>query len=335
MKTTLLSVLVAVTVSATANAQSTLTGANMNPVHGDVFYSHSVDTNVSKGASGAGVTWNFTTLTENAIDTAYYVACDSTPYCDSFAGSNIAETNSSGDYSYISTSATSYSFLGFYTGGMAFPNIDPHDLLHYPLSYGQNFADPSLQSFAPGFYHKQLDSSYYDAWGTLNLPGGVSYTNVARLHIVSYTTDSAVGYLEHSRTESYMWLKTGLHYPVFYIAYDTMGSASGAPYVSQVFYTLSKNPLSVKNVNEAHTKVYVFPNPATETVHIRFNLAEATAANVSITDVTGRRVATIESKLNNGTNDITCNTSELSAGLYIVTLQTATGSVSQQLTIAK
>ncbi len=335
MKTTLLSIILAATAVTTANAQSTLTGANMNPVHGDVFYSHSVDTNVSKGASGAGVTWNFTSLTENGIDTSYYVACDSTPYCDSFTGSNLAQTNMSGDYTYLSTTAAHYSSLGFYSGGMAFRNLDAHDVLQYPLAYGQNFSDPSLETYAPGFYHKQLDSTYYDAWGTLNLPGGVSYTNVARLHIVSYTTDSTVGYLNHGKSESYIWFKTGFHYPVFYIGYDTMGSASGVPYVSQVFYSVSKNPLAVQNVNEVHTKVDVFPNPATEIVHIRFNLANAVTAKIFITDATGRRVANLDSQLTNGDNDITYNTSVLSAGLYIVTLQTATGSVAQKLTIAK
>ena len=120
-----------------AVAQPVLSQATSSPIPGDGFIGHQMDTTgLNKGAAGAAVAWNFATATSTGTDTTYYFACDSTPYCDSFPGSNIA-SYSQQTYNYYLSNASRFSSLGFvvtidtsviHTGGRL-------DVLDYPFTY--------------------------------------------------------------------------------------------------------------------------------------------------------------------------------------------------------
>lgn len=74
--------------------------------------------------------------------------------------------------------------------------------------------------------------------------------------------------------------------------------------------------------------VNVFPNPATDVLNVEVNLNEV--ANVELVDLTGKVVAT-QTVSNQGT--ATFNTANLSSGLYIVSIQTANGVVTQKVLV--
>jgi len=74
--------------------------------------------------------------------------------------------------------------------------------------------------------------------------------------------------------------------------------------------------------------VRVFPNPATDALNVEVNLDEV--ANVQIVDLTGKVVAT-QTVSNQGT--ATFNTANLSSGLYIVSIQTANGVVTEKVLV--
>jgi len=79
-------------------------------------------------------------------------------------------------------------------------------------------------------------------------------------------------------------------------------------------------------INSADVKV--FPNPAKDLLNVEVNLNEV--ANVQLVDLTGKVVAT-QTVSNQGTAKF--NTANLSSGLYIVSIQTANGVVTQKVLV--
>lgn len=60
-----------------------------------------------------------------------------------------------------------------------------------------------------------------------------------------------------------------------------------------------------------------YPNPFSSTTTLEFNLSETKNVSISITDVMGRIVKTIQTKyLQQGNNKIEINLSELTNGIY-------------------
>ena len=162
MKRTLLSACIAMT-SFAAFAQPTLTATSNTPLAGDKFVAHYLDTaGISWGASGASATWNFSTVIENSTDTTTFMACAATPYCDSFAGANLASYDGT-DYTYVITSAAAITAIGGHsdTNFIHFP--DPKVFMKFPFTYTNSFVDTSI---APLFGTAQImfvDSNTADA----------------------------------------------------------------------------------------------------------------------------------------------------------------------------
>jgi hypothetical protein len=73
----------------------------------------------------------------------------------------------------------------------------------------------------------------------------------------------------------------------------------------------------------------VYPNPADEALTVSFDAK--VGANVSLTDIVGNPVYTTTSKV--GSNKINVNTSDLSAGIYILKIATESGMVARKVTI--
>ncbi len=343
MKKTVFSLFVAASAIATSQAQPTLTATNMNPIHGDVFYGHQCDTNVSKGAAGAHVTWDFSAVTEGGLDTTSYFACDSTAFCSSFPGSNLAAVNGS-VYVYASATAAGLSLKGIHGMGSDIVYDNALDVVRYPLTHNTVFTDTSGYAITGlGYYHTEIDSYICDGYGTLKLPASTD-TNTLRVHNISYTIDSldlgSFTSVTKSRGESYIWYKPGFHNALFSISYDTSGSASGLPYVRAVTYYVKKagsgSTTSVTEISHQPLSLQVYPNPANDILHLKFNLQDAADASITIADIAGRTIAAINGKdIVTGTNDIAFPVGSLPSGLYIVRVQSAAGVVAQRVTISK
>lgn len=88
--------------------------------------------------------------------------------------------------------------------------------------------------------------------------------------------------------------------------------------------------------NNLLSSVNVYPNPAVDKVNLDFNLSSESAIEVSITDLAGKVVYT--NNLGNktaGTHTLSLNTSELSNGVYVVSIRGDKGTSTQKLTIKK
>jgi|GEM_PF-1192441 len=322
--------------------QTNLTSANMNPIAGDVFIEHLCDTTgVLSGPSGAAVTWDFSALNTLSIDTINFMDCASTPFCDSFTGSNIAYLNL-GNYTYEDATGSALSTVGSYFGGFYLYLNQPQCILFYPATYHSSHQDTFSAQVTLGSGYSQYltgtDSFYCDAYGTLILPSG-SYPNVLRVYHVNIVKDS-IAYMgvsfsvSTSRTESYSWYDTGFHYSLLSIGYDTAGSTSS--YVSGVGYYTIPPPLSNATLSTSETPLTIYPEPATTYLNLDVHIDNAEGAYVTVSDLLGHIVKTIPStQIRQGFNDINIRITDLNDGVYIVSVHTAFGDTKQKAVIAR
>ena len=80
-----------------------------------------------------------------------------------------------------------------------------------------------------------------------------------------------------------------------------------------------------------------YPNPATNSTNVKYALKAATTISVSVMDVTGRVISTInEGTVASGDHEVTIPTSQLAAGNYVYVIRTGEGdAMAAQFTVAK
>jgi hypothetical protein len=337
MKKILCNVLLMI-ISAPVFAQPTLTATSCNPVPGESFYGHYCETaGVDKGASGTSVTWDLSGLVTLSMDTTSFIACSSSTTCDTFPGSNLVSPQS-GDYAYYVADANKFGFNGYSQSGANEYFSDPQASIMYPMTYGDVKVD-TFVSAQPGFqyYSHGIDSFFADAYGTLKLPSGV-YNNVLRVHVLIYETDSAATtttQVDKYKSEVYFWYKAGFHYPLAMMSYDTSGTGTNVPVIlDAVYYPFSTAGVSLVENQAANVQVY--PNPATDLVHLNVSLANGGQVSIGLTDMLGKTAGkTIDKYVGSGTSEMTYDVSVLPAGTYLLKVTTPAGTDVQKIQVSK
>lgn len=94
--------------------------------------------------------------------------------------------------------------------------------------------------------------------------------------------------------------------------------------------------LSLNNIEkeseiiDAASQVVLYPNPADDQVNIRFSKQYETAVEISVIDMSGRRISCTEV---NGTDNINIDTASLEKGIYTIVIQTPEGTFNKKLVI--
>lgn len=209
----------AFTLSAIYAGAQTITPSDFGSI-GDAFYL-AIDTNinVNLGSTGAGQSWDFSSFTNDDVDSVKFVDPATTPDGPSFPSANLA-LHAFGNYQYVNKSATGVEIIAV-TGNLQgfsgqLKSNPPQKFLEFTSSLGTNFTSNSniRSSAAPlGFslpclistvtidsarIHRQSDLSVNcDASGTLSIPTGV-YSNVLRVNKMEKTTDSVFIYADQA-----------------------------------------------------------------------------------------------------------------------------------------
>lgn len=328
MKKILCSILLLTGLATGAYAQDSLTAAGQNPVLGQVFIANTCDTTgVTEGASGAGVSWNFSGLTVTSMDTGIAVTCASTPNCSMFPGSTIAiKSNTGTTVNYAIATASAYSQNGYYNSAAQYATFsDPLDQLHYPMHYLDSFVDTyagiiNYTSTIPITAHENGTVQVkYDAFGTLTLPD-TTYYNAMRTHSYQLFVDSAsvfgIDTVASFILHSYTWYVKNIHSAVLTIM--TTDQVGGGIHSKIVNYGKRyTGPLGVTNINGTAVTLNVYPNPSTGMVNITLGGAVAGSEQITLTDLLGRQVAQIPG----GSRHISYDASALPKGLYLVRMQ--------------
>lgn len=322
-------------------AQPTLTKATNNPVAGDKFYGYICDTaHVSKGSSGASVTWDMSALVKSDSDTTSFFTCAATPYCDSFSGTDIVMLHD-GDYAYGVTGANGIEFTGIYSGGNYIHLTNSNTYTRFPLSYSTVVKDTfssKMSVMGTAMYFTMYSSNVCDGWGKLVLPNG-TFNNVLRVHGTLITKDSfnimGMPQVSVSQTETYNWYMSGFHSPLLTIDYDTSGSA--VPYVTDVKYYKATPPSTgIADARVAATMSSIYPNPASDQLHVAVNMPGATNATIAILNMTGQVVYSVnDTRMNAGMNEVQLPVGMLPNGLYMVRLQSNDAQLTGRFTVAR
>ncbi|MFK8103964.1 MAG: S8 family serine peptidase, partial [Saprospiraceae bacterium] len=188
---------------------------------------------------------------------------------------------------------------------------------------------------------RSMDNANEDFWLQLSTNGGVSYTTVEEWNrgdefvngprynesVVipgnnSFTTTCRLRFrCDASGNSDWIYLDD-----ILISGCATNGSSAPAPTTAPPAEALSDNSPS---------QLLLFPNPAKEDLNIKFNLNQATEAQVFITDYTGKRIAQLQMAALIGAQETTIDVSQYTAGIYFVTIVTKSERITKKFVVLR
>lgn len=120
------------------------------------------------------------------------------------------------------------------------------------------------------------------------------------------------------------------------IAGDDLADLQNSAVDAQTMYD-SAVPLGIMHANDAANGALMqsYPNPASGTTTIMFNLSDAGKADLKLFDVMGREVATLASgEMAAGTHQVSVDAAHLPAGIYYYRLTTEHGASSKKMIVS-
>lgn len=317
-------------------AQPVILYSNESPQGGAAYVEHMCGvSHVNQGPAGAGVTWNFGSLSTISTDTITYAACPGPVFCDSFSGSGLASLIA-GKYDFYAADTNTFAISGQQsTGGNIYYSL-PEAFVNYPFSYGLAARD-SFAWYRPAvqWYGYGVDSLFGDGYGTLILPSG-TWNNTLRVHTVSLSVDSnffsSVATVDSYRTDIYNWYTPGIHGPLLSVYYDYAGTG-GIPLLAQVIY-FTKLTEGIAGAPAGEKNIAVFPNPANGHITVKMSAAGGEVVSFELYDMMGNRQRKPEDKiLSPGVNEISIDLPCLPAGPYLLRIHSDEYSVVKQVEI--
>lgn len=174
--------------------------------------------------------------------------------------------------------------------------------------------DNDFDNIAPlyaNFTYDTVNNSIGRAWKTSGQSG-------------TYVNDSLCYFIKTANDDVYQLVFTA----------HNSGLATTDPGLVALKKRIVSNTASVKNINNDVNMFEVYPNPATSDVNVLIDAKTAIgAAQLTITDITGKMVYRAEVKVNNGLNAYNIATSQFVNGNYIITLTNGSWKTTQKLVV--
>ncbi|MBX2981519.1 MAG: hypothetical protein KF843_02505 [Flavobacteriales bacterium] len=243
----------------------------------------------SAGASGAKVTWDYSSLAFSSEEITYVAQAIATiEGADQFPGATgalVVEADGLADHFFFDFMNGIAEHGELLSGGgddMAIIYSDPMVMCATPLALGASGSD----SFAYNIPITGMPASYtggiswnVDAYGTLKLPNA-TYTDVIRVHSMAY--DTIVTHVGGSQVitngleETWSWFKSG--YPMALLTYsilsDEFGTETGA---TEAIISITVPT----ELDEGRLLApFAHPNPTSGTCMVSFPSAEAPSVNL-------------------------------------------------------
>lgn len=111
------------------------------------------------------------------------------------------------------------------------------------------------------------------------------------------------------------------------------GSNANVPYAPHSFEVLGQQSATgINNYNNDNSSVDVFPNPANEQLNVKIASSKNQEGSIEVYNVSGAKVFSQPTMLNNGNNTISLNTAAFSAGNYFLSVKTEEGMFAKRFT---
>jgi hypothetical protein len=303
----------------TSNAQLTLTKANNEPVVGDVVMNARYDSTAAiPKNTGAGLNWNFTSLTTGSFtETTTYTTVASSPAASLFSNATIAMNRNSNNWEYWNAQAASFSYVGMAeaTSTLVFSNQGVWNT--WPNAFGNTNSDALSAT--------ETAMSYTNTWagtmnlsgsgsGTVVLPNGNTHTNC--LQVLRTITVNVSGTQPSTMTiRQYEYWSSLVKFPILTVEYSSKVSSSGTSKDVQIFVNTVGLVTGIPKVEPHDAETMIYPSPTSDVIRVSF-ADGSIAENIEIYDASGKLVLTDK-------NVSSVNVSKLDNGVYFIK---ATGS---------
>lgn len=306
------------------NAQITLTNTTSVPTVGSSFTYHNVTTiplEVDVSQTGANQTWDLSLLNADGGDsTISWVDASGTLDAVNFPNATLAlQNNLDSSVSYMSSSATDFSFEGFYFENEFRTTFsDKRELLKFPITYNDAFNE-TFSSSSEYFTDNTLGSAsgtieiIADGYGTLVLPPFTTINDVLKVKVTeSYTSQVIDGVsLPDVTVISNYWFNA---YTKLFIAVINEQIIDGDSEFSASYISQSDLVLGIDDLDSS-TKVSIYPNPSNDYFVLKNQLNHRFSAHLY--DVKGLLVKSFD--VFDGENSI--NVKDLNSGIYLLKFQ--------------
>ncbi len=298
-----------------------------------LFVVDSFATNYS-GTTGAGVTWDYSTITGYNGVTEDVECVDPTTNANSASFPGATKLLIVGDIEqFFTSSLTDRTSQGFQYTEATFGEIlvtyenDPSILCTYPFAQGgatvnDNYDGTIDFTFNGLPVNESLTGTItaeVDGEGTLMLPNSVTLSNVIRYHSTenASTTLPLVGAVDVIKEQYEYYDYANSNLPVFiHLSISILPSGGGTP-ITETSLVLSQEDGAFVNVEELETFDFtVAPNPANDIVTV-FGTFDADAT-AQLLDASGRVINTFGIE-----NGQTIDVSNLNSGMYLLTINNA------------
>lgn len=268
---------------------------------------------VNPGNAGTGVTWNFSTMTNNSQVTVV-TAVNST---GSFLNANVKSTQSDGVEIFYNITNSDMEVVAVSTGGNSFTYSNPLTYMKFPVTTSYNYTeafDANITVSGIPITRTGNVHSEYSGAGTLITPTG-NFTNVIRIKSTHTITDSYAGLENNATIVAYNWYKAGVNHELANVTENT----SDTTVTKSAYYTSVPANLGLEE-NEL-INLLVFPNPAAKTIHIN---SDEVISKVEVYQLSG------ELAMVQVANDtaLEIDLAALNTGMYLVKVYGQNGAVS-------
>jgi hypothetical protein len=276
-------------------AQPTLTAATHLPAAGTIVSVQTATNYASIGSGGAAQTWNYWQLLSPAEGTRnlFYLAPSVTSTSAAFPTATLLTTDGGTDTLFWRVGAQGLEQIGIRSsleGTLAF--TDTYLELKYPCTFGTTWTDPVGASYMAGPFAVTRTGTITgnaDAYGTLNMPGGVSYPSVLRVRVRHDFTDAAaIATVRRITNYTSFYASTQAH-PVIRMQEDSvLGTSSTWTVVRSLQWTGAATGVGIDEATGA--SIGLAPNPAAGLVQVSLDAQVARASEYRLVDASGRVV---------------------------------------------
>ncbi len=306
----------------------TLTQANHAPTIGDVFKTTDCGTvGINPGANGAGVTWNFSSISIGTIVTNYTcVTVASTGSTTSFPSASVAVSAGVGKNSFYSSVPSSLSYWGGDNalGGQTAVLTYSAQAIHakYPMTLATTTTSIVGGSVAvlgqTGNFNGTVTATGVGT-GTIMLPAA-SFGSTLKLisSLTATATVTLIGNVNINQIK-YDFYAPAFKSALFSISTSTVVSLLGT--TTETLVTVNSNyALGLKdNLNEV-SNLNFYPNPAKGNVNVSFNNANGENASFEMINAIGQTIK--KDNLGNDKGETKQNISleGIDSGIYFIKL---------------
>lgn len=323
-----------------SKAQFAITKAQHGYTAGTTYtYLRDTITVTNTGATGANVTWDYSTRPASSQTYTEVVTAASPATQATFGnGTNLVMATSTGDTTFLRQSSgqtpdsliiTGVNYTNPPTERYVFTN--PDYILKFPFNYGDApISDATVQS-TDG---TGSSTTTLDGYGTLKLSTG-NYPAVRTHYQLNFTATVNIGFpVQVPLTiHEYTWFGQTYSAPLYRMRFtEATIPGFGTQRDSGVF--INALVASITKHNDISANVSVYPNPAAEQAKINIALHKAGDISFRIVSTTGAVAFEQQAtKLSPGIHVFDLDTRSVAAGIYFINIKTADGVTTSKLVV--